>query len=156
MKMLSVIILVFILCAIYFNNKKESFENNYIYQDRSYFSYPNYNKLISDDLDHNPVNFSPTGYYWDPRWLGRRNEDCYKLTEKNCLNYSNCGLCDGNCIPGDENGPFFDSCNSNWKYKNYYDKNIFREAITKFYDPWNKTHINSPQSNPTPIARSSL
>lgn len=64
-------------------------------------------------------NFNSYGTEWDllsPDNIG----DCYRYNNKDCLKYSNCGLCNGKCIPGDYNGPFFKLGCEDWKYYDYY------------------------------------
>lgn len=80
---------------------------------------------------------------WDVLNIGTVTDDCYSKSEKECLNYSNCGLCRGKCVPGDVNGPFFESCDCDegWVYGNYYDKYIFRShdiLKTPSYDTYKK------------------
>jgi len=80
-------------------------------------------------------------FQWDPIWFGKTSSDCYDETARDCMKYSNCGLCYKNgiktCIPGDSYGPFFkDNC-SNWEYMNYYDEHIFNDKINSITLPWN-------------------
>lgn len=46
--------------------------------------------------------------------------DCYRHNEKDCLRFSNCGLCEGKCIPGDYNGPYYKLGCKDWIYYDYY------------------------------------
>ena len=46
--------------------------------------------------------------------------NCYNKTLKQCLECENCGISDYKCIPGDENGPFFDyKSHTDWVWKDH-------------------------------------
>jgi len=79
-----------------------------------------------------------------PLWTGNFNtstlngiqtEDCYSKSNGECLNYTNCGICEkyGNktCQPGDNFGPFYKDDCQYWSYSNYYDKRNFGKKITR-------------------------
>lgn len=106
-----------------------------------YTDYTDYNTTECFDPNENhPV--SKVNYQQDPKWMGKTALDCYKQQPRDCLKYSNCGICmkDGimQCKPGDVNGPFFeDQCN-NWIFKNVYDRRIFKEEVTTVSPPWNR------------------
>lgn len=98
--------------------------------------------------------------YWDQyNWVGKRALDCYDLNKRDCMKYSNCGLClkDGkqNCIPGDAQGPFFKQDCQGWQYTDYRDRYIFGEKVTYLTPPWSKFYPDyearwvSPQSRAT-------
>ena len=69
-------------------------------------------------------------FQWDPLWVGKTSSNCYEESNKDCLKYSNCGLCSNGsqkqCIPGDVDGAFFKEGCQRWEYANYYDRNIER------------------------------
>jgi hypothetical protein len=98
-------------------------------------------------------------FAWDPRWLGDTNKDCYKLNEKDCLKYSNCGLClsDGKaqCIPGDDVGPLFKEGCERWVHANYKDRSLFGERTVSIVPPHDYRYHDyealpvSPQSRAT-------
>ena len=97
---------------------------------------------------------------WDPLWEGNTSLDCYKETPRNCMKYSNCGLCyksgHAQCMPGDDDGPLFDDQCEYWQYTNYYDKHIFNEKITRLTRPWSHVYGDYEAIFPSPIARSTL
>lgn len=100
-------------------------------------------------------------FQWDPLFVGKTSVDCYAENNKDCLNYSNCGICIGResqpkCMPGDENGPFFNEGCRKWAYTNYYDKNIFDEKTTNLMQPWDKWQPGYEVKFPSPITRSTL
>jgi hypothetical protein len=84
--------------------------------------------------------------------------DCYKETPRNCMKYSNCGLCVKNnnltCLPGDVQGPYFDEHCENWVYTNYYDRHIFGEKVTTITPAWNKFYPDYEAWYPSPISLS--
>ncbi len=87
--------------------------------------------------------------------------DCYRLNGKNCLKYANCGLClkDGevNCIPGDDQGPFFKEDCMGWLNTNIFDNHIFNdERVLRGYPPWNMFYPTDEARYPSPTVRSSL
>ena len=94
----------------------------------------------SNDL-FDAIKKGEENYSWNQLRVGERSTDCYKLEGKDCLKYSNCGLCakDGKlqCIPGDEQGPLFKEDCQGWIYTNYYDNRIFGEKVTSITQPWN-------------------
>ncbi len=79
-------------------------------------------------------------FQWDPLWIGKTSINCYGENNKDCLKYSNCGLCsNGNktqCVPGDVDGAFFMEGCQKWKYTNYYDRNIFNDNVTTNAQSW--------------------
>jgi hypothetical protein len=79
---------------------------------------------------------------WDPLWVGQRSLDCYKENKRDCMQYSNCGLClkDGqmNCVPGDVQGPFFEDQCQHWIHTDYYDRHIFGEKVTSISPPFSQ------------------
>lgn len=97
---------------------------------------------------------------WDPLWEGDVAEDCYVLSNNDCMKYSNCGLCkkDGiaKCIPGDDQGPYFKEDCEGWAYTDYRDKKIFGEQHTTFSPAWNYFYSDYETYYPSPISRSSL
>ena len=95
-------------------------------------------------------------FQWDPLWVGNTSLECDGETPRDCLNYSNCGLCDGKCKSGDENGPFFHTGCRQWTYTNYYDRNIFDEKVTRTTPSWDQMYPGYESRLPDPISRSHL
>lgn len=98
--------------------------------------------------------------FWSLDWKGKRTDDCYSLDKDKCLLYSNCGVCNDKCIPGDKDGPYFDeycgNSNGMWKYRDYYDEHIFGSTIDKKVEPWSKRYRDFEQVWPAPQFRSTL
>lgn len=123
-----------------------------------------YNKPIYENFNSVPL--------WYPNWISnfklnngipvqdsKISNDCYKLSNDQCLVFPNCGLCINDsikCVPGDYNGPFFTSNCKKWTYTDYYDKYIFGEKETRTVDPRNITYTKYKLGLPTPIIRSLL
>lgn len=110
------------------------------------------------------VNEGKNNDYWDNLAHNlegtKKADDCYKLNQRDCLKYYNCGLCmkDGvkECIPGDEQGPLFKEDCQGWIYTNYYDKFIFRDKCTTKTRPWNTFYPEYEARYPSPISRATL
>ena len=94
--------------------------------------------------------------FWDVDWRGEIASDCYKLDGKKCMTYSNCGLCDGKCVPGDKDGAFFNEYCDSWKYTDYYDRDIFGESVERNVIPWSRRYGSYEQVWPSPQARATL
>ena len=79
-------------------------------------------------------------FQWDPLWIGKTSSNCYEENNKDCLKYSNCGLCGDasqkQCIPGDINGPFYKEGCQRWIYMNYYDRHIFDDKMITNTQSW--------------------
>jgi hypothetical protein len=98
--------------------------------------------------------------YWNPDFVGKRALDCYDLNKRDCMKYSNCGLChkDGEqtCIPGDVQGPLFKEDCQGWQYTNYYDRHIFGEKVVTLTPPWSKFYPDYEARYPSPTSRATL
>lgn len=119
-----------------------------------------------DVIDHAP-DFS-AGSYWDPLWMGKSlatplhgktSLDCYSESKRDCVTYSNCGLCHSHgkteCVPGDEQGPLFkEGCNK-WQYMNYYDRHIFGDKVERTTRDWSYRYPDF-LFYPSPVSRSAL
>jgi hypothetical protein len=81
-------------------------------------------------------SYQDIGTHWDIEWTGPSSSNCYQNTAKNCLDYSNCGVCNGKCVPGDVQGAYFKQGCNTWKYNNYYDGRIYDKGITRLSRPW--------------------
>jgi len=108
----------------------------------------------------NKVKMGKHNNSWDQLETGRTATDCYTLDKRNCLKYSNCGICmkDGikQCIPGDNYGPYFtENCNL-WEYNNYYNRYIFGDRINRVIPPWNRLYSDYEVKYPSPQSRASL
>nr|QBK88562.1 MAG: uncharacterized protein LCMiAC01_02390 [Mimivirus LCMiAC01] len=99
-------------------------------------------------------------FYWSPLHTGPESTDCYKLNKKNCVKYSNCGLClkNGrlNCLPGDEQGPFFKEDCMGWFHNNHYDRYHIGEKVLRATPPWNMHYPSYETRYPSPVIRSTL
>ncbi|ARF09602.1 hypothetical protein Indivirus_1_225 [Indivirus ILV1] len=99
-------------------------------------------------------------FYWEPKWHGEESPDCYSEKPKNCLKFSNCGLCLNKgldqCLPGDANGPYFEGNCNGWVHSNYDDRHIFNEKVTSINDSWDRFYSDYEATYPSPISRSSL
>lgn len=97
---------------------------------------------------------------WDPLWEGNVSEDCYTLSNNDCMKYSNCGLCKKagmlECVPGDEQGPYFNGHCDGWAYTDYRARNFFGEQVTTFSPAWNYFYSDYESYYPSPISRSAL
>jgi len=122
-----VFLILLLLCIIYFYNKQ--------------------NTQLSEQKEH---------FQWDPLWVGNTSLDCYGERPQDCLSYSNCGLCDGKCFPGDQDGGFFDTGCRKWKYTNYYDNYIFNEKATNTVQSWDKMQPGYEVRFPMPVSWSAL
>lgn len=94
---------------------------------------------------------------WNQLRQGRNAVDCYKLTGRQCMKYSNCGLCTDNdkvvqCIPGDEQGPLFKENCDLWHYTNYYDRYQFESKVPNTSYPWSKFYPDYETRWPSPVA----
>lgn len=99
-------------------------------------------------------------FQWEPLSVGKEANDCYGQTERDCLKYSNCGLCIGQdgkkvCRPGDKDGAFFDETCDKWQYTNFYDGNIFDETVTTTTRPYSY-RIPELLYFPSPVTMASL
>ncbi len=121
-----------------------------------------YNSLTMEGFTGDPhvLGQSTHGFQWDPLWVGRTANDCYNLHPDQCMQYSNCGLCQKGanieCVPGDEQGPLFKETCEGWGHTNYYDRGIFGETVTTVTPPWSKIYPDYEAWYPSPVARSSL
>lgn len=112
------ILLVILIFIMYINkNKIEKYES--IATDK-------YNPISSWDLTDNM------------RHIG----DCYNYSGLNCLKYSNCGLADGKCIPGDYQGPYYKTGTQRWIYR---DKETNKVKKVRPFD-----HISNTPDYPYP------
>lgn len=99
--------------------------------------------------------------FWDQLGHGPRAENCYSLSNDKCLNYTNCGLCKRDpqryeCVPGDEQGPFFCLGCDNWVYSNFYDRYIFGQKITRSTPSFDRFNPGYEALLVDPITRSTL
>lgn len=98
--------------------------------------------------------------YWDLNQVGKIANDCYELNDKDCIKYSNCGLCIKDdklkCIPGDVQGPLFKEDCEGWIYTDYNDRYIFGEKVTTMTPPWNKFYSEYEIRYPSPKSRATL
>ena len=121
---------------------------------------------------HNLSDYSNNSI-WEPVWHGKVTSDCYDKNKKDCLNYSNCGLCYKNkklkCVPGDVQGPLFKQNCKKWMYKNYYDRFLYGKifykskspnnddnTVTRISDPWNAFYPGYEIKYPGPVTVSTL
>lgn len=147
LEIILIIIFVIFICNLFESNQQNMSEEEF--KNMNYRDY---------DLNNEEINKNG----WNIRHIGLTHDDCYSLSPKNCLRYSNCGLCSNNklsnrkCLPGDEHGPFFSSDCSLWKHNNYYDGIIYNENKIRNYQPWNvvPTHLKSVYVDP--ISRATL
>lgn len=97
---------------------------------------------------------------WSPLWVGKGSSDCYNEPLDKCMTNTNCGICKYNdtvkCVPGDINGPFFDSKCQDYIYTNNYDRHLFGEKVTTRTSPWNTFYSHYEVYYPSPVARSAL
>lgn len=105
---------------------------------------------------YDPRNSKPDlsqGMQWDPLWQGKSGstdlqgkmtDDCYSKSNRDCLNYSNCGLCVKNgkaqCKPGDIYGAFFEEDCDQWGYMDYYDRHIFGDREFSWSHNWSRKY----------------
>ena len=103
---------------------------------------------------YNFYNVSSVPY---PKWQGELSQDCSTEKLDNCLNFSNCGICNNKCVFGDEDGPLFtgQNCN-NWLYSNYRDRKIFNEKVTRVTPSWSTFYPDYEATFPSPISRATL
>jgi len=91
---------------------------------------------------------------------GPNNIDCYKLNQRDCMKYANCGLCLKNgrkeCVPGDTQGPFFKEDCEGWMHTDYYDRHIFNEKVVTISPPWSKFYPDYEVRYPSPKSRATL
>ena len=109
------------------------------------------------EKEDKPMN---TSTLWDPLWVGKVSSDCYSENHRDCMNYSNCGLCikDGQkqCVPGDAQGAFFKEGCDQWQHTNYYDRHIFGEKVTTITPSWDKFYPEFEAHWPSPVSWSTL
>jgi hypothetical protein len=141
------LIILFIVLQKNYNSTTATTTNNHI---------ENY----SNEL-YNNIKLSNENNAWDQLQEGPISPNCYNLSYKKCLDCSNCGICLINgqppqCVPGDEQGPFFKSNCDKWLYSNFYDRRIFNEKITSITDPWNKFYPDYEAWYPMHLGRAQL
>lgn len=99
-------------------------------------------------------------FQWDPLWVGKTSLDCYGETPRDCMTYSNCGLCRQNgkqvCMPGDNQGPFFNEGCDTWKHTDYYDRHIFGEKVTTTSRDWSYRVPDYAIYYPSTVSRATL
>jgi len=105
-------------------------------------------------------NTTQEAFTWNLLNVGPEASDCYSLNNKQCLENSNCGLClkenKTECIPGDEQGPFFKEDCENWAYTNFYDGHIWDDKKTTISPPWSKFYSIYEARYPSPVVVSTL
>lgn len=143
------VILILIILAKLFVNPNETVDTEHFNWDR----YPG-----KDSVGY--YNIPADNNRWDTLWKGSTSLDCYKESQRDCMKYSNCGICykNGNaqCIPGDDQGPLFDDQCENWSFVDYYDNYIFGEKVTKTVPPWSRFAPDYEIWYPSPRARATL
>lgn len=144
---MTVVLIIFICISICFISSLANFINIKNELSPSY----RYNYDKNENREH---------FQWDPLWVGKTSLDCYGETTKDCMNYSNCGLCykDGQrkCLPGDSQGPFFEERCKGWEHTNYYDRHIFGEKVTTLRPSWDAVLPGYETVYPSPIAVQTL
>ena len=147
--MLLILILVLILICL---------TSNETFQEFIYKSGGSTKPQSGQNNQNNQKNQSTS--HWHPAWVGKSNNDCYSLNKKNCLKYSNCGLCLGKgkaqCVPGDVQGPLFKGGCNKWVYTNYYDGYTFGNKTTTVTRDWNWFYPDYEARLPGPVTRSTL
>lgn len=100
---------------------------------------------------------------WDQLSNVPRHPDCYKLSNNQCLNYANCGLCKGGdhpnsleCVPGDEHGPLFKTGCGRWIYTNFYDGQNFGTRKVRSTPSFDRFESFYEIMYPSPVSRSAL
>ena len=96
---------------------------------------------------------------WNPRMVGKTSSDCYNESRRDCMKYSNCGLCvsggnEAQCVPGDVQGPYFKEKCDHWAHTDYYDRYVFGEKIFTVTPSWSKFYPDYEAWYPSPIALS--
>lgn len=134
--MIWVIIIIIILLFILFGQGTEYFDPD---------------KMANDEMSNE----------WDPLYVSEQSDNCYGLSEKDCMKYSNCGLCHQkgkkSCVFGNVDGPFFKEGCDGWTYTNYYDRHIFNEAVTQTVPSWDKFYNNMYEVwYPSPVVAGTL
>lgn len=120
-------------------------------------------------INSNNNNQVTEHFYFDPLWMGKSAIsdihgktalDCYKLNNRDCTKYSNCGLChkdgESTCIPGDEQGPFWKEDCQYWTHTNFYDRHMFGEAYTQTTRPTTHFYSEFEARWPSPKIRATL
>ncbi len=90
-------------------------------------------------------------FEWQPLQFGPESSNCYKLDNKSCLKYTNCGICNDLCVPGDVNGPYFKGGCDDWTYTNF-DNHIFGEKDTSVTPSFDKRYIDYEQWATAPVS----
>ena len=133
-------VLIYLFASFMF---AEEDNNNFIYYEK-YANLPDYSE--NDE--------------WDLKWVDKRSKDCYEHTERDCMKYSNCGLClrDGksNCIPGDYHGPLFKEGCERWIHTDYRDRHIFGEKVVTMTPPHDYAYTDYEAWYPSPTSRATL
>jgi hypothetical protein len=97
---------------------------------------------------------------WDLNWVGPAHKDCYKLKDRDCMKYSNCGLCVLNgqmqCVPGDKHGPTFKEGCEQWIHTDYHDRHIFDEKVTTVSPSFDYKYPDYEAWWPSPKSRATL
>lgn len=105
-------------------------------------------------------NSNKEHFQWDPLWVGKTSLDCYGETDRDCMKYSNCGLCHEYgkrvCMPGDNQGPYFKEGCDKWTHTDLYDRHIFGEKVTTTGRDWSYRISDFPIYFPSPTSRASL
>ena len=125
----------------------------------SLFAYEDNNNIVYYEAYDQLPDYSEHDE-WDLKWVGKRSKDCYELTNRDCMKYSNCGLCyrDGklNCVPGDEHGPLFKEGCTRWVHTNYRDRHIFGEKDVTISPPHDYAYTDYERWLPSPQSRATL
>jgi len=92
---------------------------------------------------------------------GYSKKDCYNLNKDICINTKYCGWCDNKktCLPGDEEGPYFDNTCNKWITTPNYWYNSIHNNVRPFESRpynWNYPNTIGLMDLPAPIIRSAL
>lgn len=67
--------------------------------------------------------------------------DCYKKNSEDCLKCGNCGISQrgpfSKCVPGDEQGPYFQELSDKWTYRDHNKGKTDTTPVTTESRPWN-------------------
>jgi hypothetical protein len=129
MKVLILIVILILVVIIFMANRKMC----------SKLCVEKYESIVTDNLNGKGYAISS----WNLKDNMKKVGDCYTKSVKNCLNYSNCGICNNKCIPGDDDGPYYKTGCKTWSIA---DSRTGEEHVVRPFDVYLSSYSQIPLS----------